>query len=158
MRPPRSWTCTGLFLARLVLAAVFLSAGVIKLWQPPEAFADSIASFRLLPAALVHLLAMLLPPLEILVGGALLLGKPGSTGALGAAVLSTGFLVALSVALMQGITVECGCFGAGQAWFGLNPRQQMWFDLGRDVLLVAMSALLYCFTPSRLKAQPVQGE
>ena len=133
----------GLLLCRLLLAAVFVSAGAAKLLASPQPFADSVASFRLVPAWLVGPLALALPPFEILVGGALLAGRPRRLGAGGALVLAGVFLVALVAALIRGVPVDCGCFGPGTAWLPLTAGQRMWFDLGRDLLLLMAALGLY---------------
>ena len=134
------WT---LFLCRLVLAAVFLWSGAAKLLAPPQTFADSVASFRLVPTGLVSPLALALPPFEILVGAALFAGRPRRWGAFGALLLSGLFLAALTVALARRLPVDCGCFGPGVSWLPLTAAQRTWFDLGRDLLLVAASLVLY---------------
>ena len=133
----------GLLLCRLLLTVVFVSAGVAKLFASPQAFADSVSSFRLVPSWLVSPLTLALPPLEILVGGALLTGRPRRLGAVGALVLAGVFLVAMVTALVRGIPVDCGCFGPGVAWLPLAAARRMWFDLGRDVLLLVAALVLY---------------
>ncbi len=51
----------------LAVAAVFIYAGIDKIRDPLQ-FADSIAAFAILPAVLINLLAMGLPPFEIACG------------------------------------------------------------------------------------------
>ena len=132
-----------LLLCRVVLTAVFVWSGTAKLLAPPQAFADSVASFHLVPAGLISPLALALPPLEILVGTALLAGWPRRLGAFGALLLSGLFFAALTAALARGLPVDCGCFGPGAAWLPLSATQRGWFDLGRDLLLVTASLVLY---------------
>jgi len=55
----------------LALAALFIYAGAAKLGDPLE-FADPIAAFAILPAALVNLLALALPMFELGCGPLLL--------------------------------------------------------------------------------------
>ena len=59
-------------LLQFLLGAVFVYAGAVKL-RDPLAFADSIATFKILPAFLVNPLALILPPLEVLTGVMLIL-------------------------------------------------------------------------------------
>lgn len=122
---------------RVVLGAVFIYAGSVKI-VAPEPLADSIASFAILPRALVVPLALGLPPFEIASGALLIIGWPRRIGALAILIVSTVFCVALGSALARGITVDCGCFGAGTPL-----RTKMWFDLGRDVLLLAGAVFVY---------------
>ena len=47
----------------IAVAAIFIYAGIDKIRDPLQ-FADSIAAFGILPAILINLLALGLPPLE----------------------------------------------------------------------------------------------
>ncbi len=144
-KSPGSWR-SGLLrwkVLRWLLAAVFLYAGAAKLLPEPTSFADSIASFHVLPDALVSPLALALPPFELLLGGALVLGHPRRLGAFGALTLGSVFLVALVSALVRGIPVECGCFGTGAGLLPLATTQRLWLDLARDGLIVAGALILY---------------
>jgi hypothetical protein len=114
---------------RLILGVVFLYAGISKL-REPQAFADSIAAFRILPDALIHLVALSLPVLEILLRGMLILGYEVGVAALGCALLLTVFIVALGSALVRGLKVDCGCFGSGEV-----STLKIWLGIGRNMLL-----------------------
>ena len=58
---------------RWALAAVFIYAGTTKLGTPQN-FSDSIASFAILPNSLINILALGLPPFEIIAGLAIFIG------------------------------------------------------------------------------------
>lgn len=96
-------------LLRVALGAAFLMAAWPKL-QDPEAFARSISNYHLLPEAAGRVLALVLPPLELLVGICLVLGLLDA----GAAVLTVGMLVvftsAIGIAVARGLDISCGCF------------------------------------------------
>lgn len=101
------------WLARLVLAGVFLVAAAPKL-ADPTGFAAAIGNYRAFPDALVNLIATVVPALE-LVGALALLTPWRRGGALLLAGLLLGFTVLLAVSLARGIDLDCGCFGgAGQ--------------------------------------------
>jgi putative oxidoreductase len=121
----------------LSLAAVFIYAGADKLRDPLQ-FADSIAAFAILPAAFINLLAMGLPAFEIACGLLLLWAPTRRVGALAVVVLSAVFFAALSSALLRGLTLDCGCFGAGAP-----SRPRMWLELGLNVILAGGSLLIY---------------
>jgi putative oxidoreductase len=126
-----------LLLLRLVLGSVFVYAGAIKL-RASQPFADSIATFRLLPIQGVDLLAMGLPVFELMVGGLLIFGWLRRAASL-AAVLMTGvFALALTSALARGLPVDCGCFGSGAA-----STFQTWLSFMRDMLMGTIAILLY---------------
>jgi len=61
------------FALRAVLGGVLIYAGVLKMLDP-LAFADSIYGFQIVPRELISLVALSLPPFEILLGLALILG------------------------------------------------------------------------------------
>ena len=126
-----------LLLLRLVIGGAFLYAGYLKV-RDGVAFADSIASFKILPTELINLMAMGLPPLEIILGVMLVTGWRGRVASLGVLVLSIIFAFALGQALMRGLQVDCGCFGAGKP-----STLKTFLALGRDILLIASSCWLW---------------
>ncbi len=127
-------------LLRVVAAFVFGYAGWIK-FRSPQAFADSIATFQLLPAWSNNLLALGLPPFEIGLGVLLLSGWRTRTAAFCGLVASGVFLLALISAMIRRLPVECGCFG--EAHSTLTPGLRLWLAIGRDMLLVGAVALVY---------------
>jgi putative oxidoreductase len=126
-------------LLRVGLGAAFVYAGVIKIQDPSE-FAINVASFSILPNVLISPMALALPPFEIITGGLLIIGIARRPAALGIALLSVVFLVAVAAALARGLTIDCGCFGTGTP-----SRARMWLDLGRDALLLASALIVYRF-------------
>jgi putative oxidoreductase len=128
----------------LALAAIFVYAGVDKIRDPLQ-FADSIAAFAILPAVLINLLAMGLPPFEIACGLLILGPRTRRIGALAVAVVCVVFITALSSALLRGLTLDCGCFGPGAP-----SRPRMWAELGLDVVLFSGALFVYLRSISRL--------
>lgn len=126
-----------LLIARIALGIVFVYAGILKM-QTPLNFADSIASFRILPTEMINIVAMTLPMFEILVGALLFAGWQKRPACLAVVILTVVFGVALVSALARGIMADCGCFGGGAPSVG-----KMWFSLGRDLLIGAVALLLY---------------
>jgi len=121
----------------LALAAVFIYAGVDKLREPLQ-FADSIFGFALLPAMFINLLALGMPLFEIGCGLLLLARPTRRVGALAVALVSVLFFLVLLSALLRGLTLDCGCFGAGTP-----SRSRMWVELGLDSVLVAGALFSY---------------
>lgn len=126
-----------LLIVRIGLGTVFIYAGILKM-QAPLNFADSIASFQILPAELVNVIAMTLPAFELLVGALLLVGWQKRPASLAVIILTVVFGLALVSALARGIMVDCGCFGSGAP-----SVAKTWVSLGRDVLMGAGALLLY---------------
>lgn len=122
---------------RVIVGGVFIYAGALKV-ADPLAFADSIASFQLLPAQLVNLVALGLPPFEILVGVLLIVGPFQHQAAFVLLLLTVGFATFLIQAIARGLQIDCGCFGSGKpsVW-------SAWISLGRDLLLMVGVAILY---------------
>lgn len=126
-----------LLVLRVIVAALFLYAGITKIGDP-QSFADSIATFRMLPPELINLVALGIPPFEVILGLMLLSGwklRPAAFGILGLTVV---FAIALSQALIRGLEVDCGCFGSGEP-----SVLKTWASLGRDLLLMAATAWIY---------------
>ena len=123
---------------RVLLGGVLVYAGVLKMGSP-QLFADSIASFRLLPGFLINPVALGLPVLEILIGLTLLSGRWQRPGAFCALVLCLGFLFALGSAAARGLTVNCGCFGNDP----LSGNSHLPTAIARDLALLGAAAFLY---------------
>jgi putative oxidoreductase len=121
----------------IVLAAVFIYAGIDNI-RDPLSFADSIYAFAILPAVLINLLALGLPPFEIACGLLSLAPWTRRVGALAIAVISVVFFTALASALLQGLTLDCGCFGTGAP-----SRPRMWLELALDVVLFSGALFVY---------------
>jgi putative oxidoreductase len=122
-----------LFALRLALGGVFLYAGTTKVVNP-QAFADSIATFKILPPQLINLVALGLPPFEILLGLMLISGWKARAASLAVAGLGIVFGLALGQALVRGLAVDCGCFGSGEP-----SALKTWASFGRAFLLLAAS-------------------
>ena len=127
----RGWL---ILVLRLVVGGLFLYSGAVKL-RAPQDFADSVASFQLLPIFLINPFALGLPMLEAILGALLLLKVWVRAAAFSVLGMTLMFALALGSALMRGIQVDCGCFGAGGS--------STWLSLGRDLLLVAAAGVLY---------------
>ncbi len=128
----------------LAIAAVFIYAGIDKIRDPLQ-FADSIAAFAILPAVLINLLAMGLPPFEIACGLLLIGPWTRRVGSLAVAIILVVFIIALSSALLRGLTLDCGCFGVGAP-----SRPRMWLELALDAALLSGALFVYLRSISRL--------
>ena len=84
--------------------------------------ADAVASYRLLPAAIVNLVALGLPLFELACGMLLLTPRFCATGLLSVISLLGLFLAALLWAMVRKPPVNCGCFGAADL-FDASPNR-----------------------------------
>jgi uncharacterized membrane protein YphA (DoxX/SURF4 family) len=120
-----------LLIARMLLSAVFLVAGIAKL-------ADLAGSRQALrdfgvPAALADLLGVLLPLAELAVAVALLLPITAWWGAVGALALLLMFVIGIGFNLARGRQPDCHCFGQ------LHSAPAGWPTLIRNLVLAAVA-------------------
>ena len=113
-------------IARVVTAAVFLAAGVLKVGHAAD-LGSTIVAFRLdLPPAFVGFSAIALPLFEIVLGVYLLLGWQLRVVSVVSVALLAVFIAALASVVVRGIPTPCGCFG---------PRETdpvTWWTVARD--------------------------
>lgn len=141
-----------LLLLRLFLGGVLIYAGVLKMLEHPQVFADAVEGFQLVPRELVNLVALSLPPFEILLGAMLILPAVSrsfnksisQSAALAAVCLFAAFAFALAQAMLRGIEVDCGCFGGGPSWLeSFSSIARAWFSLLRALALCLASLWLW---------------
>ena len=118
---------------RIVLGGALLLAGLLKV-SDPAALAAAIATFQILPAALISVTALSLPFLEILLGGMLLAGWCPRCAAFSAMILLGIYTGSLTAGLARNLPLECDCFGASTS---------VPLALLRDGLLLAIAVVLY---------------
>ncbi|OGR04079.1 MAG: hypothetical protein A2284_04595 [Deltaproteobacteria bacterium RIFOXYA12_FULL_61_11] len=144
--------------ARIYLGLVFLLACYHKLLDP-AAFALDIATYQLLPLGLINLLAIVLPWIELAAGLMLLLGLRTRVGALLVATMMAMFTVAVTLAVLRGLDMSCGCFASQ----GAASDPISWFTVLRDLgwLSLSMYVLVFDRDPlglDRLFARRKPGE
>lgn len=121
----------------ILLGAIFVYAGSVKI-ENPQAMADSIAAFGIIPVVLINPVALGLPAFEITSGVLLIVGWRRRVAALAILLAVVAYTIAIGSALARGITVDCGCFG-----FGPPTRARMWIDFGRDLVILSAAAFSY---------------
>jgi putative oxidoreductase len=123
---------------QFVLAAVFVVAGFGKVVDPPG-FAHEIHNYALLPGAAINTLALLLPWIEIVCGVALFLGVARRSSARILGLLLVVFVIALSINLIRGKPVDCGCFGTSKVEKTQEERlRDMKWAIARDIGLLLL--------------------
>jgi uncharacterized membrane protein YphA (DoxX/SURF4 family) len=122
---------------RLILAIIFFYAGIEKIADPGE-FAVAIYNYQLLPDIAVNTLAVILPWLEIIIATCLVTGFYVRGAALISSALFLTFATALTINLLRGLDISCGCFGASSG--NIN-----WFYLGRDLSLLFISIFVMIY-------------
>jgi uncharacterized membrane protein YphA (DoxX/SURF4 family) len=134
---------------RFALAWLFLLAGVTKL-ADIAAFEKAVGGYRLLPDRLVRPVARLLPPTEVAAGALMGAGVTISVVGIGLTLLLIGFAAAVTINLLRGRSIDCGCFGPP------GSERISWGLVARDVLLAALAAAVAVTAPEELSI-PVFG-
>ena len=136
--------------ARIVVGLVFLLYGLDKIAHPDD-FARAIANYRLLPEALVNLVAVTLPWVECVCGLLLLAGQWVRSAALVSAFLLGVFVVAVSITLARGLDIACGCLDA-------DAGRKVGFKLlVEDLLLLGAAAVLVLKARDRVGLRSLVG-
>ncbi len=131
---------------QFVLAAIFVVAGFSKIADPPG-FAHEVYNYRLVPRAAVNAMALLLPWVEVVTGLALFLGIARRSAARIFGVLLALFILALSINLVRGRPVDCGCFGVSKAPKTDAQRlSEMKWAVARDVGMLLLVAQILAST------------
>ncbi|HSB63703.1 MAG TPA: MauE/DoxX family redox-associated membrane protein [Thermoanaerobaculia bacterium] len=123
---------------QIALGVFFVAAALPKLVDPPS-FAHMIYNYRLVPGAFVNLMALVMPWLELLAGLALILGiwTRASAGLVAALLLV--FVAAISLNLVRGNAIDCGCFDVVRADKTVDERfADMRLDILRDLGMLLM--------------------
>lgn len=132
-------------LFRYVIAFVFLFAAVPKIANA-AVFEGAVANYRLLPRRVGPFVARTLPWLELLCAVALSIGLAVTPVAAMAGLALVTFAVAVSVNLLRGREITCGCDGS------LTPHVIDWRLVLSDLALAAMAVLVAVRNPLVLVA------
>lgn len=98
------------FGAIATIAVVFLISGASKLRS--GTFRADLANYRLLPGVVVPAAALVLPWLELALGSGLIVGYRPTVLLLGAVFLLIAFTTGMTINLLRGRRINCGCRGA----------------------------------------------
>ena len=134
---PRPFIPLLALICRLTLAIIFFYAGIEKIIDPGD-FAVAIYNYQLLPDCAINLSAIFLPWLEVLIAASLITGIFIRGAALISALLFLTFATALTINLVRGLDISCGCFGA-------SSGNISWLYLARDISLFCMSIFVLIY-------------
>jgi len=137
-----------ILLLRLTIGVVFVYAAYTKLRDPWTLFAMSIDSYKILPEWAVLVVARSLPWFELALGVVLISGLALRHASVAAAALLGVFFTLMIVSYARGLTIDCGCFGPGEA---LGPK-----TLLRDGTLLSLAIVLaiLAMLPARENTPP----
>ena len=127
-------------LARLGLAAVFLTAGGLKVTDL-AASARAVNAYDLMSYDTAEVIGAVQPFLEIALGLVLLIGIAVRLSAAVAAVLLVVFIAGIVSAWARGLQIDCGCFSKGGELAG-GRTAQYGLDILRDLGFLALAGVL----------------
>ncbi|WP_051580027.1 MauE/DoxX family redox-associated membrane protein [Pseudonocardia acaciae] len=136
-RPVHGWLA---LLARLILAGVWIAAGLSKITDLNESV-RAVRAYRLLPEPAAQVVGAGLPMVELLLGLLLLVGAVVRASAVISAVLMLGFVIGIASAWARGLRIDCGCFGSGGELAAGESPNYGW-DLVRDGALFVLALAL----------------
>ena len=131
--------------ARWILGLTFIYASYNKILFPAD-FAKIIYGYDLFPHALINLIAIILPFLELVAALALILGVYPRSAVSIVNVLLVTFIVLLSINLIRGHEFDCGCFAVDNS--GSAAATQA--TLVRDFVYLALGLQVLCYRRTRL--------
>jgi peroxiredoxin len=133
-RRASSFVAVILVLARLLLAAVFVTAALAKLGRRAET-ESTLEAFGV-GFAWRRPIATALPPVELAVAVALLPAASAPYAGVAAFLLLAAFSLAVARTLRRGEQVDCNCFGS------LGPSEVSGWTLARNLALLVPAALV----------------
>jgi len=153
----KRWGKRLLVIGRVALGIIFIVAAYMKMKPQPamawslasietslSMFAMGVDSYQILPVWAVRLVAHWLPPFELLLGVWLLTGLALRASSLIAALMISGFFLAMTSAYERGLTISCGCFGPGEQ---IGPRRLI--EEGVMLLPLALAVCIGAFLTAR---------
>lgn len=136
---------------RFVLGTVFLLAGLAKLPRRGK-FEQAVRGYELVPGRLARPVALVLPPVELAGGSLLVLGLGTGVVASCLAALLLVFAGAVSVNLLRGRSIDCGCFGS------VAEKRITWLTVARNAVFIGVALLVAVASPPSLAiAQGIGG-
>ena len=127
---------------QIALGAIFIAAALPKITDPPS-FAHMIYNYRILPAGLINISALVMPWVELVIGLCLILGVWVKPARWIVAAMLVVFMVAITINLVRGNAIDCGCFDTSAANQTYEERiRDMWLVLLRDAGMLLMVAQL----------------
>ena len=122
---------------RFYIAWLFIDAGMYKINYAAE-FAETIASYRIVPYWAVNFMAISMPWIEIICGILLVCGIRVRSSIVIAGTLLVMFTLGIAINLLRNTPISCGCFDS-------MGEIISWRTLVRDLLWVAMTVHVFFY-------------
>ena len=122
---------------RLYIGGLFIYASMYKITYPAE-FAETIASYEMLPYWSVNFIAVILPWVELICGILLVIGIRARTATVVIGSMLMLFTIGILVNLIRGAPISCGCFHT------IEDKISWWTAL-RDTIWLVMTFHIFCY-------------
>jgi putative oxidoreductase len=122
---------------RLYIAGLFIYAGMVKINYTAE-FAETVASYRMVPYWGVNIMAITMPWIELTVGILLACGIRVRSAIVVTGTLLAMFTLGVAVNLIWKAPIDCGCFHT-------LGETISWKTLARDMIWVAMAVHVFFY-------------
>lgn len=133
-----AWPWVSLII-RLVLAGVFLFAGLPKLGNL-KLSQYATRAYEIFPYQVADVIGVVQPIVEVALGVLLLLGLFVRPMAILSSVMLVVFIAGIASAWARGLAIDCGCFSKGGA---VDPSETAYpWEIARDVLFLILAGLL----------------
>jgi uncharacterized membrane protein YphA (DoxX/SURF4 family) len=122
---------------RLIIGFIFIYASIWKIVDP-ESFARSIENYHLFPVAIINLIALILPWLELLLGFFIILGLFLRTTSLLVSILMSFFTILVLSVIFRNLDISCGCYSSSY-----GSTQIGWNKFLENLALTLISLMIY---------------
>ena len=122
---------------RLIVAGLFIAASLGKILNPHE-FSGIIRKFHVMPHALSNTAAIFIPWVELVAAIGLFVPRIRKGAIWWMTLMLSGFIALFLWAMINGLDVDCGCFGEFGKYFALLAG-----DVGLSSII--RNAVLICF-------------
>ena len=122
---------------RFYIRGLFIYASMYKINYTAE-FAETIASYQIVPYMAVNIMAVVLPWIELICGVLLIAGIRARAAVVFIGLMMTMFTLAIFINLMRGASISCGCFHT-------MGEKISWSTLMRDIIWSIMTVHILFF-------------
>lgn len=131
---------------RLAIGGVFAYAAFDKVLNP-AAFAMAVRAYKIIPFSLSNLFAIAVSWSELIAAAMLILGILSRKAAGAIFLLLIVFIAAITMVMVRGMVIDCGCFGEGGA-------HTSWILLVRNTLMLFGAFLIIRYNDGWLSLYP----